>query len=454
MHFAHAPHRAHYPDGERGERMRLLRIALALCIAAGFLVGAPAQAATTRIVLKVQTTQGVPIPSASYGFLPGCDEACGPYQTDAAGLGEFYLSNGDYTVFAGARGYAAASVDFRVGPGAPTEVVITLSVGGTIRVTGLPVPSPGKMAMGRVTPYPVAPVNTFFERIRLAGLQSTALDPGTAEITGLAPGEYRVLFFLQGMEGMDSFRRAWYGGGLLMSSGKPVRVELGQTTSIVAGDLPISRSLPALPPPEVTGDSEGFTVTVHDPEGLGVGVGYEFQFRNATAGEPWRPWWIYADRPQRLVRGEQIVGAPGDRFEFRARAFGSGEWSEIASAGPDRTSAASAVSDGYYQVTGDWSPPRSAMLLPEKPTRPPKPAVWMKGKKRLLGWGPVFGATRYEVQRKRGKGKWVTLKPRWTNKTQRVLPKLSKGAWRFQVRSNNLGGSSPWSKASKPMRVA
>lgn len=435
--------------------MRTLRNVIAICLMAGFLLGAPAQAADTHVTLKVQTTDGTPLAFATYGFLPGCDEACGPYQTDAAGIGQFNVPPGDYTVFASSRGYSASSVEFMVTGDAPTDVVIQLPVGGTIRVSGLPVPTPGKMIKGRVTPYPVAASTRFFERFRLAAMEYRELEPGTAEVSGMAAGDYRVLFFLQGLEGTDSFRRAWYGGGLLMSSGQPIRVDQGQTTSIVAGEMPVSLSLPALAPPEVTAEPEGFTVTVRDPQGLGIGVGYEFQFRNATASGAWTPWGIYADAPLRLLNGQQITGTPGDVFEFRARAYGVGSWSEITSSEANqRASLAMSVGDASYRVSGDWSTPSGARLLPAKPTRPPKPATWLKGKKQILVWGPVLGATKYEARQRRNKGKWVTIKPRWTEKTQRGLPTHKAGVWRFQVRANNAGGSSPWSQTSKPLRVS
>jgi hypothetical protein len=106
--------------------VRQLRTVIALSLMAAFLIGAPAQAADSTVTVKVQTADGVPMPFATYGFLPGCDDACGPCQTDAGGTGQFTVPPGDYTVFASSRGVSANSVDFRVTGDAPTDVVLQL----------------------------------------------------------------------------------------------------------------------------------------------------------------------------------------------------------------------------------------------------------------------------------------------------------------------------------------
>ncbi len=390
----------------------------------------PTHAADTNtIVLRITAMDGTPL-TGTYGFAPESDGVWrGPYYTDSAGVATISgLANDSYRLRAGARGYLdALPGPVTVSGGQTLEVPVRLEKGGSIRVDGF-------AGMGGPTVYSTqTPPEPWYSR----DLTATV---------GLPTGDYKVLFFMQGSQ-PGTFKRGWYGGGLLMSSGAIIRVNAPEEVVIQSpNDLPDLTSLPALASPSVTADPAGFTVVVDDPEGLSLGLNYEVEFRKV--GGQWQTAMGVAGQSVRLLRNSSYSGLPGDQFEFRARVYQIGTWSNVV--GPSRVGAA--MMDGYT-VTSPWSPARRSGIPFAKPGRVKKPVVWVEGRKRTLVWGPTSDAVRYRVSAKRNKGKWITLKPAWTTKAKMRIKGLKKGAWRFRVQANNPGGSAAWSKTSKVFTV-
>lgn len=416
------------PLGQReGGHLPLKTVIGACIILLASMIAGPARAADTNtIILRITTTDGTPL-VGSFGYTPEGDVERGPFPTDESGVGTISgLADGTYHLRADSAGYLTEmDQPVSLSGGQTVEVVIRLTKGGAIHVenfNGLGSP----MVFSTSTP----PVRWWSSTTSLY------------TIDGLPPGDYKVLLFTHG-EVPNTFKRAWYGGGLLMSSGSTVRVNQQQTVVVQATqDMPDLTELPALPALDVASDSEGFTVTVNDPEGLGLGLGYEVEYREV--GQSWRMTRARIEEPARLVNYRDFVASPGDQFEFRVRAYNfGGVWSP-----PTVTGSAKLSSADNLAVKGAWSPIQNAGLAFSKPARVKKPAVWVEGKKRTLFWAPSENAVRYRVSAKRNKGKWVALKPRWTTKTKVRLKSLKKGAWRFRVLAENPRASSNWSPSS------
>lgn len=456
-----------------------LRGTVATCVLLGLLISPPAHAANNNtVVVRVVGPDGAPIARASVGYSPGCDAKCGPYFTDDTGVFRAMgVPDGEHLFFAGASGLVGDSQQVQSSGGSTMEVVLHMTIGGSIRVTDVPrTPTPmGPAYLGWIIPVAVneqqAAKTPSSGTVVMAGVDAT-------EITGLATGDYKVLFFVPGMSGVTSMRRAWYGGGALKSSARSVRVIARETVSIAAPDIPDSTSLPALPPPEVEADTKGYAVTVRDPEGIGIQLGYDLEVRSVTRdpstwssggaveGEP-RQFKVFspeqvAGNPGCDILGPlpgntsgwcnafgDLVGTPGDTFEFRVRATGAGVWSDVVSS----ESARARLTSSAYALVGAWSTAKSVAVPPPKGSRPSRPRVLVVGNRRVMVWGAVPGAASYEVQKKRRGKKWGPMRIHQSKTTRLRLKKLVAGTWRFKVRGRNSGGVSRWSRPSRPLTV-